>query len=374
MSRSAPGAGEWAGRRYAGFMSQSADLAVVGGGIIGLAVAWRAAAAGLTVALHERDEQLGTHASRAAGGMLAPVAEADPQEPALLDLSLRSAAAWPAFANALEQASGVAPGFRPSGTLLVARDPDEAAWAERERALRERLGLPVTALLGSQARALEPGLAPGLRSAVEFADDHCADPVATVTALAEACRRAGVVIHTGSEVGDLAALTAGHVVDARGAWAGTPVRPVKGQALWLRDPSGPGLVTRVLRWGVPIPGYLIPRGDGRYFLGATAEEQGFSRTATVWGVHDLLRDVAELVPGIRELEIERIVVGPRPGTPDNLPLLGRDPADPRIVRACGHFRNGVLLAPLTAELVLDAVAGRDTPAALSPARFRAVAA
>ena len=338
------------------------DIAVVGGGVIGLSVAWRAAQAGMSVQLHEREAELGLGASQAAAGMLAPVAEADAQEPELLELGQAGAAAWPGFAAELAQEAGIDVGYRRCGTLLVARDGDEQAWAERERGLRERLGLGAERLLGSAARALEPGLTPSLRGAVALPDDHAAEPRALVRALAEACRRAGVEVQTGSAVEDLAALDAGRVVNARGAWAGDPVRPVKGQGILLRDPQGPGLVDRVLRWAVPIPGYLVPRGDGRYYLGATAEERGFDAAVTVVAVHDLLRDAAEIIPGILELEIEEMVVGFRPGTPDNVPIVGADPHDERIVWAAGHFRGGVLMAPVTAERVV-ALLARDGAAA-----------
>lgn len=341
---------------YADGMAQRPDVAVAGGGVIGLAVAWRAAEAGMTVELHERGSEPGRGASQAAAGMLAPVAEADAQEPELLALGQASAAAWPAFAAELEAASERSVGYRRSGTLLVARDPDEAAWTEREAELRRHLGLAVEPLLGSAARTREPGLTPRLRAAVSLPDDHSVEPRAVVAALVEACRRAGVVIHTGSQVTELEGLDAGRVVDARGAWSGDPVRPVKGQALMLRDPGGPGLIERVLRWAVPIPGYLVPRGDGRYYLGATAEEQGFNEAVTVLALHDLLRDAAELVPGLLELELQEIVVGFRPATPDNRPLIGPDPGDDRIVRATGHFRGGVLMTPVTAELVVAELA------------------
>ena len=338
------------------------DIAVVGGGVIGLSVAWRAAQAGMAVRLHERETSLGAGASGAAAGMLAPVAEADAQEPELLQLGLDGAERWPAFAEELREASGVDVGYRESGTLLVARDADELAWAERERDLRERLGLKAERLVGSQARGLEPGLTPRLRGAIELASDHSVQPRGVLAALELACREAGVEIVTGSDVEDLAALDAGRVVNARGAWSGVAVRPVKGQALLLRDPNGPGLIDRVLRWAVPINGYLVPRGDGRYYLGASAEEQGFNPAPTVLAVHDLLRDAAEIVPGVLELEIDEVVVSFRPGTPDNRPLIGSDPQNERIINATGHYRGGVLMAPVTAERVGKILTGSEVVA------------
>jgi glycine oxidase len=346
---------------------QQVDVAVVGAGIVGLAVAWRARDAGLEVRVLDRGP-LGAGTSHAAGGMLAPVSEADAGEPGLLALGRDSLGRWPAFAAELEAASGVAVGLRETGTLLVARDADEAAALERERALRERLGVPVARLLPSAARRLEPALAPALRLALEAPGDHAVDPRATVAALAEACRRTGVDLRPHTDVPDPRALDAGRVVLATGAWAGGPVRPVKGQALILRGDLGLG---RTVRWD---GGYLVPRGDGRFYLGATMEERGFDTSVTAWGIFELLRDASELVPGVLELEVLETFAGLRPGTPDNAPVIGPDPADPRLVWAAGHHRNGVLLAPLTADLVLDELLGRAAAHPFGPGRFATVGA
>jgi glycine oxidase len=349
------------------------DVAVVGGGVIGLAAAWRARQRGLEVAVLDRGA-FGQGASRAAAGMLAPVAEADLQERELLHINLESARRWPAFAEELRDVTGVDVGYRACGTLLVARDRDEAEHVEREREVRERLGLRVERMLGSAARRLEPALAPSLRLAVALPDDHAVEPLRVVAALAEACRRAGVELRTGVEVEDLGALPAERVVVAAGAWSGTlggeragiPVRPVKGQSLRLRDPSGPGLCDRVLRFE---GGYLVPRGDGRYYLGATVEERGFDDAVTALGVYELLREASEILPGVLELEIEEALTGFRPGTPDNAPVIGADPRDARVVWATGHYRNGILLCPVTADLVAGELSGEATDHALRPDRF-----
>jgi glycine oxidase len=158
-------------------------------------------------------------------------------------------------------------------------------------------------------------------------------------------------------------VSAGQVVLAAGPWTGeigglpaaarVEVRPVKGQILRLRDPTGPGLLTRVVRFQ---GGYLVPRSDGRYALGATVEEKGFELAPTAGGVRELLRDASELVPGIDELHIEELSVGLRPGIPDNVPVIGAG-ALQGLVWATGHHRNGILLAPLTAELVVESLAG-----------------
>jgi glycine oxidase len=369
------------------------DVVVIGGGVIGLAVAWRAAQRGLAVRVVERGAP-GCGASHVAAGMLAPVTEADPGELALLELGLRSAADWPAFAAELAEASGHDPGLRRCGALVVARDRDEAEALERELDLRRDLGLGVERLRPSAARRLEPALAPTIRLALSVPGDHATDPRATVTALAEAGRRVGVDLCTGTAVdrierdgariagvrlasGEIVA--AGRVVVAGGAWSGAigglpevPLRPVKGQILRLRDPHGPGLLERIVRFEA---GYLVPRGDGRYVLGATMEERGFDETVTAGGLYELLRDAGELVPGVHELVVEESAAGLRPATPDNAPLLGPDPEIDGLHWATGHHRNGILLAPVTAQIVAAGLDARDAaPLAFAPRRFERVVA
>jgi glycine oxidase len=359
---------------------ETSDVAIVGGGVIGLVCAWRARRAGLSVTLLERDE-LGRGASHVAAGMLAPVAEAEFGDAGrrLLELGTRSAALWPDFARELEQASDMDVGLLRTGTLVVARDEDEARELERQLAFRHSLGLRAERLRASVAREREPGLAPTVRLAMEAPDDHSVDPRLVLAALRTACERAGVTIRehgaaeafemdgggrvSGVRLFDGERVAAGAVVLAAGAWSaqidGLPerarlaVRPVKGQILRLCDPAGPGLLRRVLRFE---GGYVVPRGDGRYVLGATVEERGFELAPTAGGVYELLRDACELLPGIDELQIEELSVGLRPGTPDNVPAIGPGAVE-GLVWATGHHRNGILLAPLTAELVVEALAG-----------------
>ncbi len=365
---------------------------IVGGGVIGLAVGWRAAQRGLSVTLLER-EAIGHAASRVAAGMIAPISEASPSEPALLALGRESAGLYPAFVAELSRCAGVDPGYRRCGTLLVARDADEAEALERELAFRRELELPVRRLLGREARALEPALAPTLRLALEIPDDHAIDPRALTQALELAFCAAGGELRCPAEVAELVVangrvsgvrlrdgelLAARQVVVAAGPWSGqlpgipseaqVPLRPVKGQILALHDPSGPGLLDRVLRMQ---PGYLVPRGDGRYVLGATMEERGFDTTATAAAVFELLRDALELVPGASELVIDELMVGIRPGTADNGPILG-----PGMVEglhwATGHHRHGFLLTPITAEVVVSGLFGEPASTVAAPfgaARF-----
>jgi glycine oxidase len=380
------------------------DVVIVGGGIIGMAIAWRARARGMTVTVLERDTA-GQATSRVAAGMLAPVVEVEFGEAGLrmLELGLRSAVMWSAFATELEADTGAAVGLMGTGTLLVARDDDDARELERQLAFRQSLGLAVERLRPSQAREHEPALAPTVRLALEAPADHSVDPRRVVSALRTACESAGVELRehapvarveldharthvTGVTLRDGEHLAGGQVVLAAGPWSGqidglptaarVPVRPVKGQILRLRDPAGPGLLRRVLRFG---RGYLVPRADGGYVLGATVEERGFELAPTAGGIYELLRDAHELVPGISELEIEELSVGLRPGTPDNGPAIG--PASVRgLIWATGHYRNGILLAPLTAQLVADLLTGGDGGEpdpllyACAPERFTAVAA
>ncbi len=365
--------------------SHAADVVVIGGGIIGLAVAWRARLRGMSVVVLERGTVGGECASGVAAGMLAPVSEVEFGEAGrrVLELGLRSARAWPGFAAELVQAAGVEVGLRQTGTLLLAHDGDEARELERRLAFRESLGLRTTRLRPTAARELEPALAPTVRLALEAPEDHSVDPRLVLAALRHACELSGVQVRehapvarvelgvsgervVGVGLADGARLGVEQVVLAAGAWtaeiaglpedARVPVRPVKGQILRLRDPAGPGLLQRVVRFE---GGYLVPRGDGRYVLGATVEERGFEGKPTVGGVYELLRDARELVPGVLELQIEELSVGFRPSTPDNAPVLGPGAVD-GLVWATGHHRNGILLAPLTADLLADVLA-RSTP-------------
>jgi glycine oxidase len=372
----------------------AADLLVVGGGVIGMATAWRAAGRGMTVTLIERDG-IGEGTSRIAAGMLAPVAEVEFGDAGrrMLELAMSSARLWPAFAAELGAASGTEIALRPTGTLLLARDADEEAELERQLEFRRSLGLDVRRLRPSAARELEPALAPTLRGVLEAPGDHSLDPRPILGALREACTAAGVRIrehtalagldHDGSRLeaavlADGERLSAGAVVLAAGPWsgrvpglpdgAGLPVRPVKGQILRLRDPAGPGLLERVIRYE---GGYVVPRGDGRYVLGGTVEEKGFDTSPTAGAVYELLRQARELLPGVTEMEIEELSVGMRPGTPDNLPAIG-----PALLAglwwATGHYRNGILLAPLSAELITSSLLGEERSEMLDwcdPARF-----
>lgn len=380
------------------------DVAIVGGGIVGLACAWRARLQGLSVTLLERDD-VGRGTSHVAAGMLAPVSEVEfgAAGRRLLELGLRSAEMWPGFAAELEKATGMEVGLLETGTLVVARDEDEARELERQLAFRRSLGLRAERLRASEAREREPGLAPTVRLAIEAPDDHSVDPRLVLAALRRVCESAGVGIREQAAVASVELddhgeraiglslsggerVRADQIVLAAGPWSGqieglpaaarVRVRPIKGQILRLRDPAGPGLLSRVVRFE---GGYLVPRADGSYALGATVEEKGFELSPTAGGVYELLRDASELVPGIDELRIEELSVGLRPGTPDNAPAIGRGVLD-GLIWATGHHRNGILLAPLTAELVTATLTGEISAsldsalAACAPARFASMPA
>jgi glycine oxidase len=389
--------------------SQSFDAVFVGGGVIGLASAWRAAQAGARVLVLERAEPP-AGATNVAAGMLAPVGELSYGERDLLVMMLASGALWPDFVAELEAASGIETGFRATGALHVALDRDEAGELRRRHELQRELGLEAEWLTPTRCRELEPGLTPTFVGGVLAAGDASVDPRALARALAAALREAGGELRTGTEVidglwdaerltgvrtaptdlspsaetrrGDDSVQTvdvrAGTVVLCNGAWSGQTawlpeearpkVRPVKGEVVELRP-----------REGEPVPAeriiaseriYLVPRTDGRLIAGATQEERGFDTTVTAGGVHELLREAYRVLPDVAEMELVGMVAGLRPGTPDNLPIVGRGTVD-GLVLATGHFRNGIMLAPISADAVAATLAGRPVaePMALAdPAR------
>ncbi|GAU68241.1 putative glycine oxidase [Streptomyces sp. NBRC 110611] len=379
-------------------MSGHPDVLVIGGGVIGLVTAWRAAGRGLTVAL--ADPAPGGGATYVAAGMLAAVTELHYGEQTLLGLNLVSARRYPRFAEELEEASGQRIGYRRCGTLAVALDADDRAHLRELHALQVRSGLDSQWLTGRECRRLEPILAPGVRGGLRVDGDHQADPRRLASALLTACERAGVVFHrsraerlmvdggraSGARLADGTRVPAGQTVLAAGSHsgrlAGVPeelrslVRPVKGQVLRLRlpdvPPGSPAFLSRTVRAVVRgNPLYLVPRENGELVVGATSEELGWDTTVTAGGVYELLRDAHELVPGITELPLVESCAGLRPGSPDNAPLLG--PAElPGLHLATGHFRNGVLLTPVTGEAMAEVLATGSLPEEarpFTPARF-----
>ncbi|REK86787.1 glycine oxidase ThiO [Streptomyces inhibens] len=377
-------------------------MLVIGGGIIGLVTAWRTAGRGLSVAV--ADPAPGGGAAHVAAGMLAAVTELHYGEQTLLGLNLASARRYPRFTDELEEAAGQRIGYRRCGTLAVALDADDRAHLRELHALQIRSGLDSQWLTGRECRRLEPMLAPGVRGGLRVDGDHQVDPRRLAGALLVACERAGVVFHrsraerltvdggraSGAELADGTRLSAGQVVLAAGSHsvrlAGVPdevlppVRPVKGQVLRLRLPQMPAgsaaFLSRTVRavvHGGPL--YLVPRESGELVVGATSEEMGWDTTVTAGGVYELLRDAHELVPGITELPLVETCAGLRPGSPDNAPLLG--PTElPGLHLATGHFRNGVLLTPVTGDAMAEVLATGSLPEEarpFSPTRFSATA-
>ncbi|MGC5013944.1 glycine oxidase ThiO [Streptosporangium sp. DT93] len=376
------------------------DLVVVGGGVIGLSVAWRAAGRGLRVAVVDPAPATSrTAASYAAAGMLAPVSEVTYTEEPLLRLGLASLERWPAFAAELTRASGHDLDLRADGTLDVAFGSDDLAALDDLAAFTASLGLPAERLTGRECRRLEPMLAPSVRGGMLAGGDSWVDPRRVTAALLAALGRAGATLVPDRVTGLLTdsgaargvrlagggGLSAGRVVLAAGAWSGSlegmppevlpPVRPVKGQIMRLRSPEP--VLGRCVRGAVHGSHvYLVPRGDGGLVLGATQEELGFDTRVTAGGLWELLRDARELVPGVTELEVTETIAGLRPGSPDNLPLVGPT-IMPGLDLATGHHRGGVLLAPLTADLCANGDGAdpvlADLAGLCSPLRFAGAA-
>ncbi|HEV7615509.1 MAG TPA: glycine oxidase ThiO [Solirubrobacterales bacterium] len=367
------------------------DAIFVGGGVIGLACAWRAAQQGARVIVLDRAEPP-AGATRVAAGMLAPVGELTFGEPELLELTLASARLYPDFVAELEAAAGEATGYAQQGALHVALDGDEAAQLRRVHDLQRAHGLEAEWLTPRQCRQLEPGLTPSFHGGVHAAGEASIDPRALTRALLAALVEAGVEVRTGTEVvaglfegerlvgvrtaraadaGDAGPraeeLRAKTVVLCAGAWSGQaewlpeparpPVRPVRGEVLELRSRDGDPPCGRIL---ASERIYLVPRPDGRLIVGATSEERGFDTAVSAGGVHELLREAYRLLPEVAEMELVDATAGLRPGSPDNLPLIGPGAID-GLLLATGHYRNGILLAPLTAEAIAALLAGKAAP-------------
>ncbi|GLY29624.1 glycine oxidase ThiO [Kineosporia sp. NBRC 101731] len=352
------------------------DVVVLGGGVVGTACAWRLAQRGLQVILV--DPAPGSGASGVAAGMLAPVSEVQPGEEPLLRLGCHAAQGYPDFVRELELVSGLVTGYRRCGTLAVALTADDRARLAETRRLQAGLGLTVEALTGRRCRALEPTLDPGVSAGTLIPDDHQIDPRRLLEALRIAATTAGVVtvqdsgtpervdeVLAGVRLASGALVRALRVVLATGAWARSvvpSVRPVKGQILRLRMPAGDHILRRTVR--AVVHGrdvYLVPRENGELVVGATSEDVGLDQRVTAGAVHDLLQDARALVPGVSELEFTETAARCRPGTPDNLPLIGPS-AVPGLILATGHHRNGVLLCGVTADAVTAALADGDVPA------------
>jgi glycine oxidase len=326
------------------------QVAVLGGGVIGLSVAWYAARGGFAVTVFDDASPHG--GSWVAGGMLAPITEAWPGDEPVLELGVRSLELWPQFARELGGA-----GLRTEGTLAVATDRADAEVLRELAGYLVGLGREAERLTGRELRTLEPALGPSVRSGLSVPGDLAVDNRALLTSLRDVCsvhgvrfeRRRASVVDAGADV----------TVIAAGAWSGElhpelkpVIRPVKGEILRLAAGRGalppPSRTVRAHVEGRPV--YLVPRDDG-LVLGATQYEVGFDERVTVGGVRDLLRDAEVVLPGISEYTLLECAAGFRSGSPDNMPVI--EWLEPGVIAATGHHRNGLLLAPITAHMVLD---------------------
>ncbi|HEX4247474.1 MAG TPA: glycine oxidase ThiO [Pseudonocardia sp.] len=378
-------------------------LAIVGAGVIGLSCAWRAAEAGWAVELV--DPAPGSGSSWVAGGMLAPVTEAWPGEEDLLELGAESLRRWPAFAAELTEAAGRPAGLRTEGTVVVAAAAGDRAELDDLAGYLAKLDREVDRLTARELRRLEPSIGPDVRGGLSVPGDLAVDNRVLLAALRAAAERAGVrfvearaarVTADGVELADgadgerIGAQRAGAGRDRRcveadavliaagahsaGLHAGLDglVRPVKGEILRLRHRAGalapPSRTVRAVVDGRPV--YAVPRDGGGLVIGATQYETGFDTEPTVGGVRDLLRDAERVLPGVAEYALVEAAAGLRPGTPDNLPLIGSLAGGPLV--ATGHGRNGMLLAPITTVAVLALLSGEPVPPAAAvadPARL-----
>jgi glycine oxidase len=363
------------------------DVVVVGGGVVGLSCAWRLAQLGAkTIVLDRAEPPAG--ATRVAAGMLAPIGELAFGEPELLRMTIAAAELYPDFVAELEAASELGTGYARQGALHIALDRDEASELRRVHDLQRSLGLGAEWLPPRRCRELEPGLTPSFNGGVHAPDEAAIDPRRMTAALLVALAVEAVEVRgstdvvapvlagerlTGVRTGGGEELLAGQVVLATGAWAGAegwlpesarpPVRPVKGEILELRSADGEPPCERIV---ASERVYLVPRPDGRLIVGATTEERGFDATVTAGGVHELLREAYRLLPDVAEMELVESMAGLRPGTPDNLPLIGPGSLD-GLVLACGHYRNGILLAPLTGKAIAELFAEGELPESVAPA-------
>lgn len=367
---------------------------IIGGGVIGLSIAWRLARRGEDVLVLERGET-GQEASRVAAGMLAAAAEVGFEEPELYALCRTSLKHWPAFAAELESESGMSLDYSSFGTLVVADDRDAAEALRRGYRFQKEQGYPVDWLSGAEALEREPFLSPRIVAAVSVPEDHSVDNrkllralVAAITSHGGGIRELATVEHLDFsakrvrvELADGEVVEADRIVVAAGAWSAgisglegafkPPVRPVKGQILELKMVA-PFALNHVVRGP---KAYLVPRKDGRLIVGATSEEMGFDRSMTVGGVHGILDGAWEIVPGILDQELLSIDVGFRPASRDHQPIVGPT-SDPRVFMATGHYRHGIVLSAVTAtaseQMLLDGSTD-DVMTFFSPQRFDSLA-
>ena len=363
---------------------------IIGGGVIGLGIGWQLVKAGASVTIYERGEA-GRAASWAAAGMLAPLAEAHTEESALLQLGCKSLARYPQWVDALASDAEMSIGYRAEGTLIIGLEPDDTHQLRHLYTAQQNLGLDVEWLSGREAREIEPVLSPRVTAAIHCATDYQVDNRQMVTALQHAYQICGGVLHENSTIEKIVIengtatgvqtqdgfQAADMLILAAGCWSAQvdglpdaivpPVRPVKGQMLALQMEAGIALnaVIRTVRARYPTSVYLVPRDDGRLIVGATSEEMGFDTRLTSGGVFELLRGAWEAVPGTYELPLLETWAGLRPGSRDNAPILGKTPIN-NLIYATGHYRNGILLTPITAYEIAKLILTGETSEIIAP--------
>ena len=375
-------------------MSGKKNVIIIGGGVIGLGIGWQLAKTEASVTIHEQAEA-GRAASWAAAGMLAPLAEAHTEEPDLLKLGCQSLACYPQWVQELEADAEMSIGYRVEGTLIVGLEPDDTHQLQHLYTAQQDLGLDVTWLTGREAREIEPALSPRVTAAIRCESDHQVDNRLMVKALGRAYQRYGGVLHENSAVenihiengiavgvktrngekqnGDVIVLSAGcesAQIEGIPDPIRPPVRPVKGQMLALQMEAGITVknVIRTVRARYPTSVYLVPRADGRLLVGATSEEMGFDTRLTAGGVFELLRGAWEAVPGVYELPLLETWTGLRPGSRDNAPILGETPIK-NLIYATGHYRNGILLTPITAYEISKLILTGETSETIASFRL-----
>ncbi|HEY7296665.1 MAG TPA: glycine oxidase ThiO [Xanthobacteraceae bacterium] len=361
-------------------------VAIIGAGVIGLGIGWRLAARGATVEIFDRDVA-GAAASHAAAGMLAACCEAEPGEEALIALGRESQARWPSFAVEVQEVSGIDVELRTEGTLVVASTADDQARLHHQLVFQHKLGLPLEWITAAETRRREPHLAGKLAGAVFSPQDHQVENRKLAHALRLAAKAAGAIVREHAPVSEISTaggcanglvladgtrISADVVVLAAGAWSRSigglpkelrpPVRPIKGQMLTVRMNAAAPLLKHVV-WAPGV--YLVPRRDGRLIVGATVEEKAFDTTITAGGLLTLLEAAWRVIPSVEELPVEEMWAGHRPGSRDDAPILGPAPLE-GLIYATGHHRNGILLAPITADAIARLVLEGALDSAIRP--------
>ena len=368
----------------------SKKIIIIGGGVIGLGIGWQLAKAGAAVTIYER-AQAGRAASWAAAGMLAPLAEAHTEESKLLKLGCQSLERYPQWVGELETDAEMSIDYRVEGTLIVGLEPDDTHQLRHLYTSQQDLGLDVEWLTGREAREIESALSPRITAAIRCATDYQVDNRLMVQALQCAYQSQDSVLYENSNIERIVIenetvtgvqtqdgfQAADALILAAGCWSAQveglpdniipPVRPVKGQMLALQMEEGITVknVIRTLRARYPTSVYLVPRTDGRLIVGATSEEMGFDTRLTAGGVFELLRGAWEAVPGVYELPLLETWTGLRPGSRDNAPILGKTPIQ-NLIYATGHYRNGILLTPITAYEIAKLILTGETSEIIAP--------